>query len=333
VRPSSQGNGLQDSEVARSEAARSRIRRLASPLERSVVDPVISAVVVAVLNHTEPMPGVEWRADAIPEEPERARAEAAANSDVSIDETAFTAQAVLPTPTATASLVLAPGEAAVLRSEVPRHHGHVIVVSDEEVVLVDGVRRYRCARPGHVRRGGPPLLNRIVSVFVHRRAIGPTSKGHQFVYAIGGDDRLLGTVDASDTWPLREDHLAAMCAIAGVGHEVKIFGTVGDLVAALPEWAAPDLEFEVNHPEQETAREWAWFVTDVFTGLVLFGGAISAFYLTPVGIAFRVAIGITVVAFAALTLWARSRRRMRRSLRRQADKALGPRRDRDRRPT
>jgi hypothetical protein len=288
---------------------------------------------LAALKHNGGMPGGVWRAQAIPEEPERAREEVEADSEVSLDETAFTARAVLPAPTAAASLVLAPGEPAVLRSGVPRHHGHFIVVSDEEVVLVDGVHRYRCARPGHVRPGGPPLLDRIVSVFVHRRAIGPAHKGHRFVYAIGNDDRLLGTVDTSDTWPLRQDHLEAMCAITGVGHEVQTFETVADLIVALPEWAAPDLEFEVNHPGEETAREWAWLITDVFTGLVLFGGAISAFYLTPVGITLRVAIGMTVVAFAMLTLWARSRRRMRRSLRRQAQTALRTRRDPHHRPT
>ena len=293
---------------------------------------VMSALSVAALKHDEGMPGGEWRADPIPGEPERPREEVAASSDVSLDETAFAARAVLPAPTAAASLVLAPGEPAGLRSDVPRHHGHFIVVSDQEVVLVDGVRRYRCARPGHVRPGGPPLLDRIVSVFVHRRAIGPLHEGHRFVYAIGDDDRLLGTVDASETWPLRQDHLEAMSAIAGVGYEVQVFETVGDLVAALPEWAAPDLEFEVNHAGQETAREWAWFITDVFIGVVLFGGAISAFYLTPVGIALRVAIGVTVVAFAVLTLWARSRRRMRRSLRRRTHRALRTRCDRHHRP-
>jgi hypothetical protein len=170
---------------------------------------------VAAPKHNEGVPGSERRAEPIPGKLERAREGAAADSEVSFDGAALVARAVLPTPTAAASLVLGPGEPAGLRSDVPRHHGHFIVVSDEEVVLVDGVRRYRCARPGYVRPGGPPLLDRIVSVFVHRRAIGPLDKGHRFEYAIGADDRLLGTVDASDTWPLRQDQLEAMCAIAG----------------------------------------------------------------------------------------------------------------------
>lgn len=274
------------------------------------------------------MSGGEWRADPIPGELERARQEVAANPDVPVDETAFAGQAELPTPTAAASLVLAPGESAALRSEVPRHHGHFIVVSDQEVVLINGMHRHSCARPGHVRPGGPPLLDRIVSVFVHRRAIGPITKGHRFIYAIGDDDRLLGTVDNSDAWPLREDHLEAMCAIAGVGHEREVFETVPQLVTAHPEWAAPDLEFEVNHARQETTREWSQFITDVFVGVALFGGGISAFYVTPVGLALRVAIGLAVITFAVLTLWARSRRRMRRSLRAKPAGVLKPSRDR-----
>jgi hypothetical protein len=248
----------------------------------------------------------------------RAEAEEKAPADITIDTSAFEVPVVVPAPAPGSAVVLSPGEAAVAQERYPRHSGRHIVVTETEVLLVNGLLLYRCARPGMGRPGGPPEIKRLVVAFVHRRAIGPLDKGHRFVYAIGATDRLLGTVDDSDTWPFRLGQIEALCTTVGIEHAVEVFEDVRELVEARPEWAAPELEFEVNHPRQETAWEWTnaflWF-----NGLAcLFGGGlIAAFFLSPVGHAYRVPIISAEVIFLALDLSARSRRRMRRSMARR----------------
>lgn len=162
-------------------------------------------------------------------------AEAQRQADVFHDSAAVAVPAVVPAPRAGAAVVLSPGGPARAQSRVPRHHGRHIVLTEEEVLLVNGRRCYRCARPGMAKPGGPPEVNRLLAVFVHRRAVGPLSEGHRFVYALGASDRLLGTVDDSDTWAFRQDHLEAICESAGIGYGTAVYEDVRQLVEARPE--------------------------------------------------------------------------------------------------
>jgi hypothetical protein len=113
--------------------------------------------------------------------------------------------------------------------------------------------------------------------------------------------------------------LEQLCASAGIAFESQSFETAQKFLAAKPEWAPPELEFEIDHVPEEDAREWGMAIAlglpIAFALLALLGGALL--WAGPVGwVVASLEVAGTLVA-VALTVWSHSKWRMKRSLARQ----------------
>ena len=220
-------------------------------------------------------------------------------------------------PGAGECLVLRPGETPAVFPKSPLS-GKAVVLASTGLVLANGVIKHHCRTPASREAGRArwPLATRLVSITVRHRPEGRRSEPVRLVYALDASGRIVGHLDVSDTWEMRSDALAAVAHLAGMTCEVYRFEEARDLLAAHPEWAAPQLEWFVNHHRAESGREWAWGIWAGGTLAVVFGGfGMVALIISPIGPIYDILLLTGGVVSGLLTLWSRSRWRMRRSLR------------------
>lgn len=213
-------------------------------------------------------------------------------------------------------LVLEPGQAAQIATNPRDGADRAIYLSATEVIFRNGIRRFRFAVP---RSGAPttskhPLVAKLVAVVIHHRPVGPGEV--RVVYALDATDTVIGRVDNSETWEFRLDLLEKACALIGVAFERESFRYANELLDRFPNLADPLLEFETHHPIEEDVREYsmAIFYGGVFAvGLT---GSTGMFIVitTPVSVVYRGLLAASCLVLTVLTLWAMSRRRMRRSM-------------------
>ena len=213
-------------------------------------------------------------------------------------------------------LVLRPGETPEVSPKVPIT-GKAVVLAAGEVVLTDGVIRHRCRIPTHPDGGRArwPLAARLVSITVRHRPEGRRSDPVRLIYALDAAGRIVAHLNLSDTWEMRSDALAAVARLAGMTCEVYHFQEARDLLAAHPEWADPQMEWFVDHHGAETGREWAWGIWVGGAAAVVFGGLGMAAVIVSFGPIYEAILVAGALVSGLLTLWSKSRWRMRRSLR------------------
>jgi hypothetical protein len=224
---------------------------------------------------------------------------------------------VLPLPTQGDHWRLAPGEDPALVSRRMHRGGMAVVIGAEELVFVNGIRQRHCRIPVAPSAGKPrwPLATKLVHIIIHHPAVGADSPV-RLVHAIDSGDNVVATLNASKTWEMRSDSLGQMASAAGMKYELYVFDQPYDFLQAFPRWADPMLEFQVDHPSQENVREVADAVSLIAASALVFGGPVMiATLATPIGPFYRGLIVASGAVFLAITLWARNRRRMRRSLR------------------
>jgi hypothetical protein len=206
------------------------------------------------------------------------------------------------------------------------HHGsQAIFIGNGELFMRDGLQRCHCRTPGH---GGAeqnlPLVAKVVSVFVHHRPVGAINQTDRLVVALDRDDGILGRMDTSYSWEMSTRCLQQMCTAVGLDYDVERYDYFPEMWAAHPKWVDAEVEFEVDHPKEEDAREVGMFVWYASALAVLLGGAyMIAFVRSPLGPWYRALAFAGLALAAVLTLWAKSKRRMRRSVERRSSGTSG----------
>jgi hypothetical protein len=216
--------------------------------------------------------------------------------------------------------VLAPGRDL----EVVEGHHHqgsrAIFMGHGELLMGGGTHRSHCRTPSY-GGGNPhlPLATKLVSVFVHHRPVGALSETDRLILALGADDGVAGRMDTSGSWEMNTDCLRQMCAAVGLEYAVERYDYFPQMWEAHPEWVDAKVEFEVDHPAEEEAREVGlliWYASALT--ILLGGGYMLAFVRSPLGPWYR-ALAFSGLALAtALTLLSKSKTRMRRSMRGRA---------------
>ena len=220
----------------------------------------------------------------------------------------------LPALASGSAYLLRPGEEVEAMATGGHLRGPHIALNATGFVFVHGGVAQDC-------RGAKKL----VWVDVEHRPIGYISRGDHFVVAVDRTGTVIARLDTSDSLsPMRPDCLQQLCDLAGAEFEEVTARDVEELLARRPELVPPQLEFEVDHPKEEDAREIAegigFFVP---LSLVLGGVGMAAFAsATPFGLPYRLLGGLGILAAAVIGVWSRSAWRKRRSLARHQE---GPR--------
>jgi hypothetical protein len=194
-----------------------------------------------------------------------------------------------------------------------------MVVGNGELFMRDGVHRSHCRTP--VYRGGDrhlPVASKLVSVFVHHGPLG-ADETQRLVFALDPGDGIVGRLGTSNSWEMKTNCLEQMCNEVGLEYGLESYDYFPQMWEVHPKWVDAKVEFEVDHPEEEELREVGTFVWYASALTILLGGAyMVAFVRSPLGPWYR-ALAFSGLALAtALTLWAKSKSRMRRSMQRKA---------------
>jgi hypothetical protein len=216
--------------------------------------------------------------------------------------------------------VLAPGRDL----EVVDGHHHprapAIVAGHGELFLRGGVHRSHCRTPTY--RGKQrhlPLATRLVSVFVHHRPVGEVNRTSNLVFALDRHDTIVSRLDTSNSWEMSSHCLQQICNEVGLEYGTESYDFFPQMWQAHPNWVDAKVEFEVDHPAEEEVREFGMFVWWASALAILLGGGyMIAFIRSPIGPWYRALAFSGLAVATALTLWARSKTRMRRSMGRKA---------------
>jgi hypothetical protein len=139
------------------------------------------------------------------------------------------------------------------------------------------------------------------------------------VFALDPGDGIVGRLGTSNSWEMKTNCLEQMCNEVGLEYGLESYDYFPQMWEVHPKWVDAKVEFEVDHPEEEELREVGTFVWYASALTILLGGAyMVAFVRSPLGPWYR-ALAFSGLALAtALTLWAKSKSRMRRSMQRKA---------------
>ena len=230
-------------------------------------------------------------------------------------------------------VALAPGQELKLTSGLNFHESHrqAIFVGCGELVVQDHVhgshtRHFRLPN-NHSPGGHTPTVTSIVVANIRKKAIGWRSLGTHLILFFDGGNQVVTRLDSSveygqnseNTWEFSLDALAQLCSAGGIAFKSESFDTAQQFLAERPEWAPPNLEFEVDHLPEERVREWGLAVAlglpISFALLAVLGGALLWF--GPVGWAIEALEAVGTLVAVVLTIWSHSRWSMARSLRKR----------------
>jgi hypothetical protein len=230
-------------------------------------------------------------------------------------------------------VALAPGLDLKLTTRLDFHESHrqAIFVGQGTLVVQDhvhGIHKWHFGLPvGRGEDEHSPIITKIVMASIRRRAIGWKSLGTHLLLFLDSGDQVMARLDSSveygynsgGTWEFNVSALEQLCASAGIAFESQSFETAERFLAAKPEWAPPELEFEIDHVPEEDAREWGMAIAlglpIAFALLAIFGGALL--WAGPVGWVVATLEIIGTLVAVVLTVWSHSRWRMKRSLARE----------------
>ncbi len=167
-------------------------------------------------------------------------------------------------------MALAPGLDLKLTTSLDFHESHrqAIFVGQGTLVVQDhvhGIHKWHFRLPaGQGEDEHSPIITKIVMANIRRRAIGWKSLGTHLLLFLDGGDQVMARQDSSveygynsgGTWEFNVSALEQLCATAGIAFESQSFETAQKFLTVKPEWAPPELEFEIDHVLEEDAREW-----------------------------------------------------------------------------
>jgi hypothetical protein len=224
--------------------------------------------------------------------------------------------------------VLTPGEDVTLVSGHVHRESRMILLNSSGLTLINGADHLCCATPGSPdwHTSSLPRVNKLVWVDVERRPVGYLSRGDHFVVAENESDEVIYRVDTSNVLsPFQPDCLEQLCRLAGADFELVTAHDIENLLETRPELVPPRLEFEVDHPNQETVEEVALGIGLVVPlSFVLGGVGMVAFALSPFAVAYRLLGVAGVLVASAISAWSLSERRKRRSVAKPNPSAMPP---------